>query len=246
MNRFYLDLEYTNGNYYLGDIFEIAILCELSGYIFHSYIKIEQTLPWFVRKLCNITKKEVEMLSLPFNRVMDDFIKFIDQESTISKDHPIIISHGGLLMDFPLLIVNCMKNKYDYMKLSKYVFVDSMEIMRDKGYKKPGLDSFSTTQKERHSAVYDVKLLRHVVTQLDIFSRNQLTVTLDDILQFLQTKLPLTIQQLQDLAKQYHHRYNLEKELYKYTIKKTALHEQQVYKISCYYFNSSFIRKDLQ
>ena len=44
MNRFYLDTEYSNDNYYLGDIFEIAVLSEKSGYIFHSYIKIPQPL----------------------------------------------------------------------------------------------------------------------------------------------------------------------------------------------------------
>ena len=48
MNRFYLDTEYTNDNYYLGDMFEIAVLSERSGYIFHTYIKMSNKLPSYV------------------------------------------------------------------------------------------------------------------------------------------------------------------------------------------------------
>ena len=117
MGRFYLDTEYTNGNYYLGDIFEIAVLSEQSGYIFHTYIKIHNKLPSYVRKLCNITDTILEMRSEHFNDVMDDLIEFINQESP--RDDVIIIAHGGFLTDFPLLIVNCMKAKYDYTRFAK-------------------------------------------------------------------------------------------------------------------------------
>ena len=34
-----MDLEFTNGNYYLADILEIALLLEESGYAFHSYVR---------------------------------------------------------------------------------------------------------------------------------------------------------------------------------------------------------------
>ena len=40
MGRFYLDMEFTNGNYYLVDILEIALLSEESGNVYHSYVKI--------------------------------------------------------------------------------------------------------------------------------------------------------------------------------------------------------------
>ena len=36
LGRFYLDLEFTNGNYYLSDILEIALVAEESGNTFHS------------------------------------------------------------------------------------------------------------------------------------------------------------------------------------------------------------------
>ena len=40
MGRFYLDMEFTNGNYYLVDILEIALLAEESGNVYHSYVKM--------------------------------------------------------------------------------------------------------------------------------------------------------------------------------------------------------------
>ena len=58
------------------------------------------------------------MLSLPFNQVMRELIDFIDQESTTTSDEAaattMIIGHGALLTDFPLLIANCIKNSFDY------------------------------------------------------------------------------------------------------------------------------------
>ena len=33
-------MEFTNGNYYLADIIEIALVAEDSGNTFHSYIRI--------------------------------------------------------------------------------------------------------------------------------------------------------------------------------------------------------------
>lgn len=154
MNVFYLDSEYTNGNLYRGDLIEISVLAETSGQIFHSYIKCRNKLPPFVRNLCNITDEELETIGLPFNRVIDDLIKFIDQE----EGQPIIITHGGV--DIPLIIANCMKNGYNWRRLAKYIFMDSVKILQKKGYEKPGLDSFS--MRKGHSAIEDVKILQHV------------------------------------------------------------------------------------
>ena len=237
MGRFYLDTEYTNGNYYLGDIFEIAVLSEQSGYIFHPYIKIHHKLPSYVRKLCNITDNILEMRSEHFSDVMDDLIEFINQES---RDDVIIIAHGGFLTDFPLLIVNCMKAKYDYTRFANYTFVDSMKMLQGKGYEKPGLDTFTTsaTAGRRHSAVYDVKLLRDVVNKLlvqDIEAAKH--TSLNDIIQYLKGQLPLKIQQLYDLAAQVSSQYTFEIELYKHAARRTALNEKQICKIACYYFN---------
>ena len=40
MGRFYLEMEFTNGNYYLVDILEIALLAEESRNVYHSYVKV--------------------------------------------------------------------------------------------------------------------------------------------------------------------------------------------------------------
>ena len=55
MGRFYLDMEFTNGNYYLADIIEIALATEDSGNTFHSYTRIQNSIPKRVKELTNIT-----------------------------------------------------------------------------------------------------------------------------------------------------------------------------------------------
>ena len=242
MGRFYLDTEYTNGNYYTGDIFEIAVLSEKSGYVFHAYVKVRHELPVFIKKLCNVTDSILESEGQPFSEVIDALIKFIDQESKNDDDagdSPIIIAHGGHLTDFPLLIVNCMKNSYDYTRFANYAFVDSMEILRSKGYDKPGLDSFSAPI-GRHSAVYDVEVLRDVANKLllqDINTSFQHTYTLEEIFHYLNGKLPLKIYQLYELVDQVKSRYAFEVELFRHVTKKTALSKKQVRNVLLYYYN---------
>ena len=237
MRRFYLDTEYTNGNYYTGDIFEVAVLSEKTGYIFHAYIAIRYKLSPFIEKLCNISNRMLDMESQPFNVVMDDLIDFINQESI--DEQPTIIAHGGHLSDFPLLLANCMKATYDCTRLAMYRYIDSMKVLQDKGYEKPGLDTFSTTTTRRHSAVDDVKVLKHVVNTLllqDINTSSQHTYTLDEIFHYLIGKLPLKIYQLYGLVAQAKSRYTLEVELFKHVAKKTALSEKQIRNVSLYYY----------
>ena len=50
MGMYYLDLEFTNGNYYLVDILEIALVAEESGNVFHSYVKIHYSVPQCVQQ----------------------------------------------------------------------------------------------------------------------------------------------------------------------------------------------------
>ena len=243
MNRFfYLAMEYTNGNLYRGDIFEIALLSERTGYIFHAYIKIAYKLPLFISRLCHITDKKLEMMNLPFSEVIDDLIAFIEQEE--ESGPPIIITHGGTHM--PLLIANCMKNNYDYSRLENYVFVDSIKILQDKGgFEKTGLDWFATS-KRAHSAIQDVKILQRVVNKFivkDILTQRHATTSLGDILHYLDGKLPITIQELLYSLEEAPTLIHLERELYKYASEKTALNRKQIYEIALYYFN---IKKELQ
>ena len=62
MGRFYLDTEFNNGNYYLADIIEIALVAEESGNAFHSYVKIHDSIPRRVQQLTNITNKTLKIL----------------------------------------------------------------------------------------------------------------------------------------------------------------------------------------
>ena len=243
MNRFYFDTEYSNGNYYLGDIFEIAVLSEKSGYIFHSYIKIPQPLSPFIMQFCHVTRKKLDMLSLPFNQVMRELIDFIDQESTTTSDEAaaiIIIGHGALLTDFPLLIANCIKNSFDYTPFTKYVFVDSMIALKSKGYTNPGLDTFNDTMEKRHSAIQDVKLLRNVVNKLLVSDISQLQNTMTDILRFLHKKLPITFAELYNLSSLSQSLTSFESTLYEIMRmrggRKTSLNERQVCNIARYYY----------
>ena len=59
MGRFYLDMEFTNGNYYLMDILEIAVVAEESGNIYHRYVKIHHSVPKQVQLLTGITNRTI-------------------------------------------------------------------------------------------------------------------------------------------------------------------------------------------
>ena len=71
MGKFYLYLEFTNGDYYLADILDIALLSEDSGNVFHSYVKIHYSVPHRVQQLTAITNITLKTLGLPFRDVMD-------------------------------------------------------------------------------------------------------------------------------------------------------------------------------
>ena len=70
MGRFYLDMEFTNGNYYLVDILETALLAEESGKVYHSYVKINYSVPKQVQLLTGITNRTIETHGVPFRNVM--------------------------------------------------------------------------------------------------------------------------------------------------------------------------------
>ena len=67
MGRFYLDMEFTNGNYYLADILEIAVVAEESGNIYHRYVKIHYSVPKQVLLLTVITNRTIETHGVPFD-----------------------------------------------------------------------------------------------------------------------------------------------------------------------------------
>ena len=238
-----MDAEYTNGNYYLGEIFEIALLSQSSGYIFHSYINISYRISKYVKKLCNVTDAIIHRQGQPFRRVINDLIRFIKQEEEEETEatDTIIVGHGSYTTDFPLLLVNCMKAKYDYTQFKKFTFIDSMQVFKDKGYKRPGLDALSgETDRLFHSATRDVELLRDIINRLsddDITTTTKYVYNLEDIIHYVNMKLPISIQHLYKLAAHNVTSYQcFESELYSRVNEKTALNSKQVCKIACRYF----------
>ena len=101
MGRFYLDMKFTNGNYYLADILEIAVVAEESGNIYHRNVKIHYSVPKQVQLLAGITNKTIETHGVPFRGVMDGLVAFIRHKATETL---IIIAHGGYAHDFPILL----------------------------------------------------------------------------------------------------------------------------------------------
>ena len=112
MGRFYLDMEWTNGNFCLGDIFEIAVISEGSAHEFHSYVKIHYKLSGNVKFLCSITDKTLENND-SFAKVFTALLTFLENERATSNTPPVIIAHGGRDHDFPMLLSNRMKHKCD-------------------------------------------------------------------------------------------------------------------------------------
>ena len=237
MGIFFIDIEYTNGNFYLGEVFEIACLSEGSGYAFHSYVKISDNIPRYIQKLCNITTSIIYN-SPSWCSVIQGVIEFIKAEEDTSPT--IIVGHGGNLFDFPLLIAQCLKCGYDYMQLNSFLSCDSMEILQSMDYHKPGLDAMSNTNRKTHSAIQDVYLLRNVVRKYipynDLTRHSQ---TLERILQYMESKMPLSITELYKIAHHTESILALETTLSTYKNEKTALKEKQIRKIANKYFNAT-------
>ena len=116
----HFDLEITNGNYYLSDIFEIALIAEESGNAFHSYITLQYSVPKRERQLTGITNKTIKSLGLPFRGVMDGLVDFLQHEQVQSgTTTPVIIEHGGYSHDFPIFLANCMKLSFSPYSASR-------------------------------------------------------------------------------------------------------------------------------
>ena len=161
MARFFLDLEFTNGNYYLADIIEIALLSEISGFTFHTYVKIDKCLPPVVRKLTGITDKMLLDNGLLFPIAFRKMVEFIREELMDNdKDESlIIVAHGGVQHDFPIQLANCARYNIDDSFLHQCQFIDSMVKLSENGYRWPGLDTFRRFGDKKHSAYNDVQVL---------------------------------------------------------------------------------------
>ena len=88
---------------------EIAVVAEENGNIYHRYVKIRYSVPKQVQLLTGITNRTSETHGVPFRDVMDGLVAFIRREAT---EPAIIMTHGGYVHGFPILLASCMKHNY--------------------------------------------------------------------------------------------------------------------------------------
>ena len=235
MGRFYLDMEYTNGNFYLSDIIEISLVAEKTAHEFHSYVTIPYRLPVNVKALTRITDEKLIADGCSFYETMCALVDFISIEST---DPPIIIAHGGYHHDFPILFANCDKYGFqDFHVFHQWTFVDSVQLLLDLGYKKPSLTAMCNElglSRMTHSALKDAYLLKYICIRLRLIPTNGYSIL--DISNYLCLKMPLAIPMIFQLMKQCTSSHQLQSLLLPYVWKKTALNDKQVGKISHVYF----------
>ncbi len=237
MGRFYLDLEFTNGNYYLADVIEMSMVAEDTNHEFHRYVKIHYPLPYVVRQLTCITDEKLNADGCSFKDAMQALVDFIYKESDGS---PTIIAHGGYLHDFPILLANCLKYEFqDFHVLQRCTFVDSVQHLQDIGYRKPGLDALCRNlglSRCTHSALEDARLLKTVFQKLLL--QPSYSYSFIDIKSYLRSKMPIEIPTVYRWSKQCWSSRDLESILLKFVRKKTALNNNQVAKISRFYFEN--------
>ena len=129
----YLDLEYSNGNLYVGDIIEIAAIGGESGWIYHTcQYRSEITAICYI--FTGIIDETLRTFGVSFKDAFKGLSDFIRQELESNPSALTLISHGGIL----LLLTNYMKNDVDYGFLTTATFVDSVKAFKDSGYYKAG------------------------------------------------------------------------------------------------------------
>ena len=239
MGVFYIDTEYSNGNLYIGDIFELSLLSERSGRIFHRYINISGTLPRFVQQFCNVRMQTIRRYGRPFETVLHQMLQFIESERD-GDDVVKFIGHGARRTDFPLIIVNSMRCKNADLllrRMKNYRFVDSVNELQIRGYERTSLDHLNGgVPRETHSATNDVKILQNIVKEYAIDISNFLSY--DTVLYNLNEKLPISISDLHKLATVATSRAHLESMLKPLAGNRTALSIKQLNKIVNKYYNN--------
>ena len=254
MGKFYLDMEFTNGNYYFADIIEIALAAEDSGNTFYGYTRIHYTIPKYiyiiyiiiiyiyiyiitiiiilkrVKELTNITDKTLATIGCSFKDTVISLNEFIHNEQLQSKTDPIIIAHGGYLHDFPILLANCMKYNFnDYGILKDCLFIDSVHIFTDDGYRRAGLDTLYKElyiKRNIHSGLGDARILKAVFDKKPELLDHPYGYTFKDIV----TRAMACCSYAE-----------LDLICIKFVKKKTALNINQVFKIAYWYFKNRYI-----
>ncbi len=124
MGRYYFDSEYTSGNYYIGDIFEIAIIAESKWrcipFICSDWVQAATPYKVYVQYTDTILKDE----GRTFNNAFKSRIDFLKFEEKGGDGVPIFVAHGE--QHLPLLLGNCLKNNCDTSFLMRCNFIDSV------------------------------------------------------------------------------------------------------------------------
>ena len=174
MNRFFLNTEYTNGNFYIGDIFDLALMAEKSGHVFHTLISVPAPLDNYIKFMCSITDEILKKEGVTFKYAFEAMIAFISAEKVEDGEPVTIMAHGGFTCDFPLLVTNCLKNKCDISSMLSYRLVDTVKILQHEAELDTTLSlqcSLQTLSKKVfgepvhhsiHSAVNDAIMLKNI------------------------------------------------------------------------------------
>ena len=103
-----------------------------------------------------------------------------------------------------------------------------MLLLKQKGYSKLGLTSLLGKKvAKRHSALEDAKTFRRVCNETDICIQLEDCFTCYKIEQYLSVKLPIGIQTLYKLSREYKSHYYLHLVLLRYVKDKTSLNQKQ-------------------
>ena len=256
MNRFFLDTEYTNGNFYIGDIFDLALIAEKSGHIFHTLIKVSAPLDNYIKFMCSITDEKLKKEGVTFKHAFEAMIAFISAEKEKDGEPVAIMAHGGFTCDFPLLVINCLKNKCDISSMLSYRFVDTVKILQHEAELDTTLSlqcSLQTLSKKVfgesihpsiHSAANDVIMLKnifqyHPYRKILLKNMNN-TFNINTITWHLNAKMTLSIDDIYNRYQNVLSLQHLVLLLSTHLRKKSSLNATTVEKIAVYFYKYCF------
>ena len=268
MALFYLDTEYSHGNFYLGDIFDLTLIAAKSGNVFHTLITIPTPLDNYVKFMCNMTDSKLQREGIPFAEAFKAMLAFVNLEvegEVENATEVMIIAHSGYLADFPLLIINCYKNKCDIDAMCNYRFIDTLQLLQKETEKETlnSVLSLGTCLNIPHSLSLK-SLSKHVLgreiqqplhdshndasTLMNVFEhepyRSILLTNINDkintysvyaIQEYLNFKMPLTIDAMYTLATRAKSPHQLALLLGAHVREKTSINKKSVANIAFYY-----------
>ena len=121
------------------------------------------------------------------------------------------------------------------MILKHCLFVDSVRIFENEGYRRHGLDTLRqelNIKRTIHSALGDVRILKSLFDKKPELLDHPYGYSFKDIVSHLNGKLPISIQKVFDLALKRSSYAKLESILFEYVKKKTAFNMNQLTGIS--------------